>query len=897
VRLAGLVVVVLLVCVSWAQARPGGTAVQGPDSSSSGSIDAAQQRAAADEAERKSPEAADRRRRSRSEHKNLNASDSLSTDQQAQPALVARPLGPVLKVPSGQKLVRYQGKYAAVIDDHGKRELIDSTVPLQAPDQNGSMAPVNLDLQQSGAGFSVARPIVPVHVSDKADGAVSVGSGGLQVWPLQGAHPVSGQLVDGRVFWANAQQDTDVLAMPTPAGVEVSYLLRSPDSPQDITLGLGLPAGAHASRTLDQAGGVLIKRNGKVVATITPPVARDAGGKEVNVAYAIGASGDLVMRVDHRSKDLQYPIAVDPEVSTDQLFDYGATPVGWNAKDVSGNWNYATWDVGAGSPGLSIYRSANWPGDGYGQRGDFYHAAPGNSYISRVSLFGMRWWLSDSCIHSFVQRYAGGAYPDLADYADCRAGGTQTSNFYGVGPVYVNDRTPDKYYLVLSMYTTYQGGQRGFTMGHWTGTQMVYGDQAAPVNARGTFPSGWVNPDQSDPGFTLAADDAGVGTQRIDYTVDGGANTTYTRDPCTGAWNYYCNTDGMGPSPPNYKPNGTYTTPSQPLASLPEGVLPVQANATDVVGNPTSNPSAPAQWPTIGYLKIDRTPPTVDTSGELDQARQEARLKGDNPDLTVSATDEADNPTVATSGVQNINVVFNSNATSPANQSFSQACPQGGCSLTHTFNLNTSSLPEGSNTVDVTTTDAAGNADDQTWTFNVDRTTGLPSCSDPTADPNNCQASPPSQNTAACKPGLPLVPGGVSQTAVDYANQHLPQALAPSDSVTQEGLTLAPALTTLPGRLVSSATIMPSEVTSLATPSYSVGSGTTGVCLTSALAGTGGQQLSNAVVYGNTTAGADTVLRPSPFGMQEIQQIRATRRPRTPTRSRSAFSPDNPSSS
>jgi len=40
---------------------------------------------------------------------------------------------------------------------------------------------------------------------------------------------------------------------------------------------------------------------------------------------------------------------------------------------------------------------------------------------------------------------------------------------------------------------------------------MVYGDQAAPVNTRGSFPSGWINPGQSDPGFTLAADDAGVG--------------------------------------------------------------------------------------------------------------------------------------------------------------------------------------------------------------------------------------------------------------------------------------------------------------------------------------------------------------------------------------------------
>ncbi len=717
-------------------------------------MEAAQQRAAADEADRKSPEAADRRRRSRSEHKNLNASDSLSTDQQAQPALVARPLGAVLKVPPGQKLVRYQGKYAAVIDDHGKRELIDSTVPLQAPDQNGNMAPVNLDLQQSGSGFSVSHPIVPVHVSAKPDGAVLVGSGGLQVWPLQGAHPVSGQLVDGRVFWANAQRDTDVLAMPTPAGVEVSYLLRSPDSPQDITLGLGLPAGAQASRTLDQAGGVQIKRNGKVVATITPPVARDAGGKEVNVAYAIGASGDLVMRVDHRSKDLEYPIAVDPEVSTDQLFDYGATPVGWNANNVNGNWNYATWDVGAGSPGLSIYRSANWPGDGYGQRGDFYHTAPGNSYISRVSLFGMRWWLSDSCIHSFVQRYAGGTYPDLADYQDCRAGGTQTSNFYGVGPVYVNDRTPDKYYLVLSMYTAYQGGQRGFTMGHWTGTQMVYGDQAAPVNTRGTFPSGWINPSQSDPGFTLAADDAGVGTQRIDYTVDGGANTTYTRDPCTGAWNYYCNTDGMGPSPPNYKPNGTDTPPSQPLANLPEGDLSVQANATDVVGNPTSNPSAPAQWPTIGHVKIDRTAPTADVSGTLDEARDKPRLTTDSPDLNVTATDANDNPNIATSGVRSIEVKFDGVDNTPSTNYVEQQCPGGGCTLQHDFQLNTSSLANGSHTVDVIVTDFANNSSDQTWDFTIDRTSPEPSCSDPSADPYGCQPDPPQQNSSVnCQPG------------------------------------------------------------------------------------------------------------------------------------------------
>jgi len=806
---------------------------------------------------------------------------------------VARPLGAVLKVPPGQKLVRYQGKYAAVIDDHGKRELIDSTVPLQAPDQNGNMAPVNLDLQQSGSGFSVSHPIVPVHVSAKPDGAVLVGSGGLQVWPLQGAHPVSGQLVDGRVFWANAQRDTDVLAMPTPAGVEVSYLLRSPDSPQDITLGLGLPAGAQASRTLDQAGGVQIKRNGKVVATITPPVARDAGGKEVNVAYAIGASGDLVMRVDHRSKDLEYPIAVDPEVSTDQLFDYGATPVGWNANNVNGNWNYATWDVGAGSPGLSIYRSANWPGDGYGQRGDFYHTAPGNSYISRVSLFGMRWWLSDSCIHSFVQRYAGGTYPDLADYQDCRAGGTQTSNFYGVGPVYVNDRTPDKYYLVLSMYTAYQGGQRGFTMGHWTGTQMVYGDQAAPVNTRGTFPSGWINPSQSDPGFTLAADDAGVGTQRIDYTVDGGANTTYTRDPCTGAWNYYCNTDGMGPSPPNYKPNGTDTTPSQPLANLPEGDLSVQANATDVVGNPTSNPSAPAQWPTIGHVKIDRTAPTADVSGTLDEARDKPRLTTDSPDLNVTATDANDNPNIATSGVRSIEVKFDGVDNTPSTNYVEQQCPGGGCTLQHDFQLNTSSLANGSHTVDVIVTDFANNSSDQTWDFTIDRTSPEPSCSDPSADPYGCQPDPPQQNSSVnCQPGAfgTGLTGGTIVTpaqAVALTQQYMPSALGTSDSESIESLAVAPAVLNpgLPTQpYASNATILPSAYGGTA-PTYTVGSGNAGACnapQTISPAALPPQVVNGtALEYANTAPSTDTILRPTPLGAQEITQIRDATAPET----------------
>jgi len=276
----------------------------------------------------------------------------------------------------------------------------------------------------------------------------------------------------------------------------------------------------------------------------------------------------------------------------------------------------------------------------------------------------------------------------------------------------------------------------------------------------------------------------------------------------------------------------------------------------------------------------------VDTDGALDEASDEDRVR-DSPDLTVTATDDNDDPNITTSGVVSTKVIFNGDAASPANKSFSQSCTSG-CSLTHTFQFNLSSLPEGSNTVDVVTTDGAGNQDDQSWNFVKDSTSPRPSCSDPSADPNNCQPSPPSSSRAACNPSLPLgaVTTARSGDAVDVANQNYPGLLSDSDAVTREGLALKPTLTgSVVGidpssRLTSTGTLTLSEIMSLQIPSYTVGSGLSGVCVRDdSVVATDRRVTGNSVAYGTTASSVDTILRPSVFGMMEFQQIRDANAP------------------
>jgi hypothetical protein len=311
-----------------------------------------------------------------------------------------------------------------------------------------------------------------------------------------------------------------------------------------------------------------------------------------------------------------------------------------------------------------------------------------------------------------------------------------------------------------------------------------------------------------------------------------------------------------------------------------EGYHTIQVSAEDPLASAGGSTANHVRSQSFQVL-IDRTVPSPDTGGELDWARDESRLTTDHPDLQVSASDGNDAGT-ASSGVKSIEVKFDGVDNNPAVQLVQQQCATDSCTLDHTFQLDTSQLADGTHTVDILVTDFAGNVNDQSWTFTIDRHTPLPLCSDPSADPNGCQADPPSTTPPTCLPGVvaPQPQAGAFVTgaqAVAAIQQSAPDVLAVSDTTSNEGLTIAPALTSGLLGYTSTQIAEPSTIgASFATTT--VGAGTRGVCIaptTTTVAAPQPVLVNNAaVVFADTAPSSDTILRPTPFGVQELRQIR-----------------------
>lgn len=296
------------------------------------------------------------------------------------------------------------------------------------------------------------------------------------------------------------------------------------------------------------------------------------------------------------------------------------------------------------------------------------------------------------------------------------------------------------------------------------------------------------------------------------------------------------------------------------------------------------------------HYQTVRPPPTIATSGELDQASAEPRLIKDSPDLVVDATQQSDagDPTP---GVQSIKVQIDGKDPTPAvpflaTNVASQPGPCNGCSLQHTFTLDTSALTAGVHSADVTVTDFAGDTSNSSWDFTIDRTSPLPYCSNPSSDPAGCQPERPSTVAPSCTPGTPTPQPAdgstlTSAAAIASTQQAMPSALAPPDSASIESLTVAPGLSgPVPAATgwASAATLMPSTLGATAA-TYTVGGGSAAVCVTpaSTMADAPAPQAVNntAVEYPATGPATDTILRPTPFGVQEISQIRGPTAPET----------------
>lgn len=150
---------------------------------------------------------------------------------------------------------------------------------------------------------------------------------------------------------------------------------------------------------------------------------------------------------------------------------------------------------------------------------------------------------------------------------------------------------------------------------------------------------------------------------------------------------------------------------------------------------------------------VDNTNPGAVLSGDLwDGQDLNPFHPGDAPALSIAATD-------ARSGVKSVETLVDGVRADYVEQ----GCGGGGCPLNRSYTFDPAVYKEGQHTIDVVTTDLAGNTNKQSWTVDVEAT-GQDPDTDPATSPPQGSASPAgTATTRAATPGLP------SGTPVDSA--------------------------------------------------------------------------------------------------------------------------------
>jgi RHS repeat-associated protein len=264
----------------------------------------------------------------------LSQAESVSVVTEKFPTLVNVPFDPAPPLQEGERITGYPTPYAATLESaDGKTAVAESLLPLLAPDANGEQAPVDLSLRESDKGLEPGNPIVPVLIGRQLTEGFRIPSLGLTLTPvdpsgepLQGSAAIAGAVA----HYGNTQVDTDTLVKPAPAGFQTHSILRSPASPEQLHFSIGIEGDEDPTLTSLKDGSILIEASGKQVTTIPPAIASDAAGSPVPVAMEVEGNR-IVLSLDHRSGQFQYPIDVDP------------TAADWNAfSSTAGNWIYTT---------------------------------------------------------------------------------------------------------------------------------------------------------------------------------------------------------------------------------------------------------------------------------------------------------------------------------------------------------------------------------------------------------------------------------------------------------------------------------------------------------------------------------------------------------------------------
>src|SRR5689334_5354339 len=199
----------------------------------------------------------------------------------------------------------------ALVTLDGEKALLESEVPLRAPEEDGDLHKVELGLEETPEGFEPANPLVDLTLPDGAQDPIGIGDEGLAITPVGAAASTATPIGDEDLLLPAVHEDTSLLLSPVAGGLELSAMLASRNSPEQLAFDVALPPGASL-RASDAGGAEVVDADGAPIATITAPHAVDAQGTEVPAALAVQGSS-LTIQVPHRELDVAYPLFVDPE--------------------------------------------------------------------------------------------------------------------------------------------------------------------------------------------------------------------------------------------------------------------------------------------------------------------------------------------------------------------------------------------------------------------------------------------------------------------------------------------------------------------------------------------------------------------------------------------------------
>ena len=530
-----------------------------------------------------------------------------------------------------------------------------------------------------------------------------------------------------------------MILAPVATGLDVSWLVRSPKAPAQQRLRFDLPRDGEIVIAPD--GGADLLAGDRHLGRVLPARAFDAAGTEVEASYETDG-GTLVVDVDHRDGDLEYPIWVDPVV-----------------EDWIGPSQSASWYHGQGYEGLdewyfysnqvatpplpyvsltscyeplSCYKPAGTTTPAYG-RGLYIYARPNQAIAAGTTAHwaydppGVTTQIASAVVGpSFYTRrspspdpfvYAGIWMESANDWTDvAHAVTTDLAGTYGTLTAGADLPNSGPNQLAIGFYTG-----PSVTLPAWRdlavgGATISLTDPESPtvVQMGHEGPTGWTGDGQFTAAPAIADPGLGLKSVRLIVPTTNGTATQTVTHPCTGVRANPCPMSATFP-PANaiaYRADDAdpITTGEQPM---PEGINTVELVTTDILGKDST--------PATATVKVDRGQPSSTLSGALwDQREADPPPSEGDPlpegthTLSVEATDPAAGPAPqgTRSGVERIDIEVDGQSV----EVDEGACAAGNCSREAEWAFDTAAHDPGRHTIEVTATDGAGNTATEDFT-------------------------------------------------------------------------------------------------------------------------------------------------------------------------------------